>query len=75
MVEHLTLSCQCDPILPECLPIEILRYELNTNQLNGSTTLDESVAQLETKLIRKTLTKTSSHKAKTAQLLRCLRPL
>lgn len=73
VVERVSLSCQCDPIVPECLPIEIrnqmVTAGLNSKQANMTTALDESVAQFETKLIRQALTTTGGNKAKAAELL------
>ncbi len=73
VVERLTLSCRCNPILPECLPIEI-RQDMNavpnSNKLDGMIALDQSVEDFERELITAALAKSGGNKAKAAGLLK-----
>lgn len=74
VVERLSLSCQRNLIVPECLPVEIRHQGAGVRstpeQLNGMTTLEQSVAQYETNLIYEALSKCRGNKAKAAELLR-----
>ncbi len=74
VIERLNLSCQCDPILPACLPLEI---NLQTRSRDsdfwrcpGAKSLAQEVAFFEIGLIREALRKSGGNKTKTAALLR-----
>lgn len=73
VAERLALACKCDPIVAECLPLEILsgseRFHFTPKNLATNWTLDQAVAQFEFGLIEEALRKTAGNKARAAELL------
>ncbi len=70
VVERLTLSCQCDPVVADCLPVEIRNPSASPMPaLKGPISLDATVADFEKMLIRQALEKTGGNKARAAELL------
>lgn len=73
MVERLTLACKCNPIVVECLPLdiraEVMGQRFTDFQSEESLSLDEQVAQFEINQITQALAKSGGNKAKAAQLL------
>ncbi len=73
MVERLTLTCRCNPIRPDCLPVEIRTQGGPAFRTAAAPDeplpLDETVAQFEQTIIRNTLAQTGGNKARAAELL------
>lgn len=73
VIERLTLSCHCNPIVPDCLPIEIqhpkVSLSFSTSASDEPGSLDETVAEFEKNIISNVFTKTGGNKAKAAALL------
>ena len=70
LAQRLTLSCQCDPITPDCLPVEIRRGPtVALPNFNEPILLDSTMANYEKALIIQALEKTAGNKAKAASLL------
>lgn len=67
-VERLTLSCKCDPVVPECLPPEIRSADVQF-KVADEQSLDERVATFEKRLILHALSQTDGNKAKAAETL------
>ncbi|MFQ5637647.1 MAG: sigma-54-dependent transcriptional regulator, partial [bacterium] len=62
VIERLTLSCHCNPIVPDCLPIEIqhpkVSLSFSTSASDEPGSLDETVAEFEKNIISNVFTKT-----------------
>ncbi|RMD85863.1 MAG: sigma-54-dependent Fis family transcriptional regulator [Calditrichaeota bacterium] len=73
LVERLTLACKCNPIVVECLPLdirtEVMGQRFTDFQSEESLSLDEQVARFEINQITQALAKSGGNKAKAAQLL------
>jgi DNA-binding NtrC family response regulator len=73
LAERLALACQCDPIVAECLPLELFsgkeRFYFTPANLAKNFSLEEAVAQFEQGLIEEALRKSAGNKAQAAELL------
>ncbi len=74
LAERLALACQCNPIVAECLPLELLsgreRYHFTPANLAKDWSLEEAVAKFEWGLIEEALRKSQGNKARAAELLK-----
>ena len=70
VAERLTLACQCDPIVPDCLPLEVCSTPASPMPvLERPISLEATVTDFEKKLIQQALRKTGGNKARAAELL------
>lgn len=73
LAERLSVICKCDPIRPECLPLDMLeghqRYYFTSSKKSSEFSLGEKVTRFENSLIREALLITNGNKAKAARLL------
>ncbi len=72
VVERLTLTCQCDPIDPDCLPAEIRSIREGPERGHDpekAGPLDSAVAEFEKKLILEALNRSNGNKARAAEIL------
>ncbi len=74
LAERLALACQCEPIVAECLPLELLsgkeRYHFTPANLAKDWSFENAVQKFEWSLIEEALRKSKGNKAAAAQLLK-----
>ncbi len=73
LAERLSIICKCDPIDPECLPLEMLeghqRYYFTPSKQLSNLSLNESVTRFECGLIQEAMRRANGNKAEAARLL------
>ncbi|MFQ5753217.1 MAG: sigma 54-interacting transcriptional regulator, partial [bacterium] len=73
LVERLSVNCKCNPIVPKCLPLEIVdrhkQHFRNSIKLERGSPLPETVKRFEMGLIKEALTITHGNKEKAAKIL------
>ncbi|NQU66458.1 MAG: sigma-54-dependent Fis family transcriptional regulator [Candidatus Marinimicrobia bacterium] len=73
LVERLSIICKCNPIEPECLPLEILegnpRFSRTTEKQSTNVNMTDNVSRYEYGLIQEALNKANGNKAEAARIL------
>ncbi len=73
LAERLSVNCRCNPIVPECLPVEMLEehnqhyFPLKTKELGSS--LPEKMERFEKELLKEAITATAGNREKAAKIL------
>ncbi len=73
LAERLSVNCKCNPIVPECLPVEMVErqqqyYQIPIKQESGSS-LPETVDRFEMGLLKEALAASLGNKEKAAKIL------
>ena len=73
LAERLSVICKCNPIVPECLPIEMLeghqRFYFTPKKMDEGFSLTNSVGQFENGMLSEALEKCDGNREKAAKML------